>query len=160
MYPFTYWLASLCVYCCLFLLFVIYFAKPFSQTPADFTDRIFWWTIHQSEPLLLLQKRNHVFVFYSFTYWLMLSNAGMWAYLISHLDPLFMNFVSCDFSLFPYLLNSFSYLKTVYSSIYLGNLSPTHCSTNVGRYFVLLLGFSSNWDYSIPFWPKVGNEKL
>ena len=80
--------------------------KSCLQTAPDFTDRIFRWTIHHSEPLRFQKILFACLLCHLFSYWFLFSIACIWilmnlfVYLFSRLIPVlnvfcFIPFISC-----------------------------------------------------------------
>ena len=120
--------------------------KSFLQTPPDFTDRIFRWTIHHSE-LLRFQKELFACLFCRlFSYWFLFSIACAWIliYLFLYLVS-FLSHVLNVFCFIPFIfcILFFLYRLSMNVSFSLVYFSSGQCFRYSGLYFVLFLGLNN-----------------
>ena len=117
--------------------------KCFLQTFPDFTDRIFRWSFHHSEPLWF-QKRICV-CFFSFIDVFVLSIACICVFidLLVYVFSLFIHFwyIFLIYSIHFFILLFTDHLLFIYLQ-YLLYVSSIHSSRYFGLSFVLFLGFS------------------
>ena len=115
------------------------------QTRPDFTDRIFRWTIHRSEPLRFQKILFACLFCHVFSYWFLFSIACVWilvypfVYLVSFWIPVLNVF--CFIPFISRILFSI-YRLSMNVCIRLVYFSSMHCFTFFGLYFELSVDLS------------------